>query len=154
MIMIKTWRNRAKGEEVKSIIDYNFNVVSKYLSKDMRALSTQERKSLSSGYLSENTLVFDTDEEQWYKYSKGSWLPTSIGAGDCRAYAQDIFIDSWVDNSIKIPFNQHGVKNPAVQMFIGIGDSFTPVLGGVEIDSEYNVSLSTDLPFDGKVVIK
>ena len=30
--MIKTWRNRAKAEEVKSIIDYNFNVVSKYLS--------------------------------------------------------------------------------------------------------------------------
>ena len=152
--MIKTWKNRAKAEEVKNIIDYNFNVVSKYLSKDVKALSTQERKSLSSGYLSENTIVFDIDEEQWYKYSKGSWEPTSIGASDYKAYTQDISIDNWADNSIEIPFNQHGVRNPTVQMFMGVGNSFTPVLGGVEIDSEYNVSLSTDLPFDGKVVIK
>jgi hypothetical protein len=52
--MIKTWKNGASGREVKSIIDYNFNVVSKYLSKDVRALSTQERNLLSSDYISKD----------------------------------------------------------------------------------------------------
>ena len=100
--MIKTWRNGAKGEEVKAVIDYNFNVVSKALNK----------------------------------------------------YAKDISASEWIDNSITIPYNKHRVENPAVELFIKHEGSFAPVLGGVEIDSEYNVILSTDLPFDGRVVIK
>lgn len=149
--MIKTWRNGAKGNEVKNVIDYNFNFVSRYLSKNIRALSTQERNLLDSDYLSENALVFDTDEGQWYKYSDGSWVKTSV---DDNIHTQNISIDDWIDNSIKILFDQHGVKNPSVQLFIKNGDSFISVLGGIEIDSAHNVTLSTDLPFDGKVVIK
>ena len=152
--MLKTWKNGTSGGEVKNIIDYNFNVVSKYLSKDVRALSAQERNLLSSDYLSENTLVFDTDEEQWYKYSKGSWVKTSFGAGGGETYIQNISINEWIDNSIRIAFNQHGVENPTVQLFIKIESSFIPVLGGVEVNSEYDVVLSTDLPFEGKVIIK
>ena len=151
MRMIKTWINGAKGSEVKSVIDYNFNIVSKYLSKDVRALPTQERNLLSSDYLSENTLVFDTDEERWYKYSKGSWVETFV---EVNVYTQDISADDWIDNSINILFDQHGVKNPTVQLFMRSDNSFISVLGGVEIDSDYNVVLSADLPFDGKVVIK
>lgn len=101
-MMIKTWRNGAKGAEVKNIIDYNFNIISKALKK----------------------------------------------------YTQDIDIVDWIDNSISILFSKHGVENPTVQLFIEDDGSFAPVLGGVKIDSEYNVTLSTDLPFDGKVVIK
>ena len=149
--MIKTWRNGAKGSEVKSVIDYNFNMVSRYLSKDIKALSTQERNLLSPDYLSENTLVFDTDVERWYKYSNGSWVAISV---DNSAFIQSISIDDWTDNTINILFNQHGIENPVVQLFMGNEDSYTPVLGGVKIDSEYNIVLSTDLPFDGKVVIK
>lgn len=154
--MIKTWRNGAKGGEVKNIIDYNFNIVSKYLSKDIRALSTQERKLLSSDYLTENTLVFDTDEEQWYKYSNGSWEETFLNGGksDGVIYTKDISTNDWVDNSMTISFDQHGVKNPVIQLHIKNGNLFVPVIGGVEIDSKDNVILSTDLPFDGKVVIK
>lgn len=151
MLMIKTWRNGASGGEVKRAIDYNFNLVSKYLSKDIKALSTQERNLLPSDYLSENTLVFDTDEEQWYKYSKGSWKPTSV---DDNVHTQSISINDWTNNSIQIPFNQHGIENPIVQLFVKNGNSYISVLGGVEIDSAYNVTLSTDLPFDGKVVLK
>lgn len=149
--MIKTWQNGERGSEVKRVIDYNFNLVSKYLSKDIKALSTQERNLLSSDYLSENTLVFDTDEEQWYKYSKGYWVKTSV---DDNVHTQSISVNDWVDNSIHILFNSHGIKNPIVQVFIEIGRSFVPVLGSVEIDSNFNVTLSTDLPFNGKVVIK
>lgn len=154
--MLKFWKNGAKGGEVKNIIDYNFNVVSRYLSKDIRALSTQERKLLSSDYLTENTMVFDTDEEQWYKYSDGSWTEMYFdnGGSSVIAYKQYIYVDSWIDNIIYISFEQHKIEKPVVQLYMKDGDSYIPVLGGVKVDSEYNVTLSTDLPFDGKVVIK
>lgn len=101
-MMFKTWRNGAKGGEVKNVIDYNFNVASKALKK----------------------------------------------------YTQDIHADDWIDNSMSISFSIHGVENPNVQLFIKYDGSFTPVLGGIKVDSEYNVTLSTDLPFDGRIVIK
>ena len=149
--MIKTWRNGASGGEVKNVIDYNFNVVSKYLSKDVKALSTMERELLSSDYLSENTLVFDTDEKRWYKYSGGSWVETFVNN---VSYTQNISVNDWAGNSINILFDQHGVENPVVQLLMESGGSFIPVIGGVEVDSAHNITLLTDLPFDGKVVIK
>ena len=100
--MFKTWRNGAKGGEVKNIIDYNFNVAARALKK----------------------------------------------------YTQDINADDWTDNSISIPFSKHGVENPTVQLFIVYDNTLEPVLGGVKIDSDYNVTLSADLPFDGRVVVK
>ena len=100
--MIKTWKNGAKGKDVRDIINYNFNALSEELKK----------------------------------------------------YTQNIGADDWIGNSISIPFSRHGVKNPSVQLFIKNGDSFSPVLGGVNVDSEYNVTLSIDLPFRGKVIIK
>ena len=102
MVMIKTWRNGAKGEVVKNIIDYNFNTLSTALKK----------------------------------------------------YIQNIDANDWVDNSISIPFGKHGIENPTVQLFVKSDDSFDIVFGGVKVDSEYNVTLSTDLPFDGRVVVK
>ena len=151
VLMIKTWRNGASGGDVKNIIDHNFNVVSKYLSKDVRALSTQERKLLSSDYISENTLVFDTEEKQWYIYSNGSWIKTFTSD---NVYVQTIAVSDWLNNSIEISINQHKIKDPVVQVYMADGNSFTPIWGGIKIDSEYNVILTTDLPFDGKVVIK
>lgn len=151
--MIKTWKNGAKGNDVRSIIDHNFNAVSKYLSKDIRALSTNERKMLSSDYISENSLVYDTDEQQWYRYADDSWTEMSFGDGAVE-YKRYIYVDSWIDNTITILFEEHGIKKPIVQLYIKDGDVFIPVLGGIRVDSEYNVILSTDLPFDGKVIIK
>lgn len=149
--MIKTWRNGASGGEVKNVIDYNFHIVSKYLSKDIRALSTQERNLIPMDYLGENTLVFDTDEEKWYKYSGGSWIKTSV---DDNIYTQSISISDWTDNSISILFEHHGIKSPIVQLFMKNENSFIPVIGGTDVDSAHNIILTTDLPFDGKVVIK
>lgn len=101
-MMIKTWKNGAKGKDVRDIINYNFNIVSEALNK----------------------------------------------------YTQDIDSADWIVNTISIPFSVHGVKTPTVQLLIKDGSSFSPVLGGVNVDSEYNVTLSTDLPFRGKVIIK
>ena len=151
--MIKTWRNGAQGAEVKNVIDHNFNLVSRYLSKDIKALTTSERTLLPSDYLAENTLVFDTDEKQWYRYSvvNKSWIRTSV---DDNVYTQDISVGDWVNNTIEILLEQHGIANPVVQLSMANGNSFAPVMGGIKIDSEYNVTLSTDLPFNGRVVIK
>ena len=100
--MIKTWRNGALGAEVKNVIDYNFNAISKAIKK----------------------------------------------------YTQHIYTDDWVDNSISIPFIDHGVENPTVQLLIECDGDFAPVFGGVKVDSGHNVTLSADLPFNGKVVIR
>lgn len=100
--MLKTWRNGAKGEEVKNIIDYNFDTLSRALKK----------------------------------------------------YTQSISVGDWTDDNISIPFSKHGIENPTVQLFVKSENSFDVVFGGAKIDSENNVTLSTDLPFDGKVVIK
>ena len=148
--MLKRWKNGAKGKDVKDTIDYNFDVVSKYLTKDVRALSTMERNALSSEYLSVNTLVFDTDEERWYKYSGSSWIEIDGGT----TFKQRIYAEDWINNTITILFEEHGIEKPVVQLYIKDEDIYIPVLGGIRIDSEYNVTLSTDLPFDGKVVIK
>ena len=149
--MIKSWKNGALGSEVKSIIEYNFNLVSRYLSKDIKALSTKERNLLPSDYLSENTLVFDTTEEQWYKYSGGKWRKTSV---EDDSYTQTISVDDWKNNTIQIDATQHAVSNPMVEMFIFSRGSFIPVFGGIEVDNQNNVILSSDMPFNGKVVIK
>ena len=96
-------------------------------------------------------MVFDTDEEQWFKYSKGSWVKVSV---EDNTYSKAITVDDWQDKKIQIPFTQHGIKYPIVQLFMKHNSSFIPVLDGAEIDSEYNIILSTDLPFNGKVVVK
>ena len=100
--------------------------------------------------------MFDTDEEQWYKYFDGSWVKTFVSdGGNAVTYTKNISKSDWTNNGISILFDQHRVENPVVQLFMMHGDSFVPVIGGVKkIDSKHNVTLSTDLPFNGKVVIK
>ena len=71
-----------------------------------------------------------------------------------KKYTRDISADDWTNNGISIPFSVHDIENPTVQLFMENNGLFDIVLGGVEVDSKYNVTLSTDLPFSGKVVIK
>ena len=78
----------------------------------------------------------------------------NVTAKALKKYIQNISVSEWVDNSMSIPFSKHGIENPNVQLFIECNGSFESVFGGVEIDSKYNITLSTDLPFDGRVVIK
>lgn len=78
----------------------------------------------------------------------------ALAANERVEYIQNISANDWVNNSISIPFTKHCIKTPTVQLLVKDEDSFDIVLGGVNIDSEYNVILSTDLLFDGRVVIK
>lgn len=145
---LKTWRNGDEAEVVQKIIEYNFRLLGRHLPSSMLCLSSSERKVLSGDYLREGLLVYDITENAWYKYASGFWekCPTE--------YGRIISETDWVNNTITINFATHLTPNPIVQLLIKDGNSYSPVIGGVEVDSNYNIILSTDLPFDGKVVVK
>ena len=65
----------------------------------------------------------------------------NIIAKALKKYTQDIDIADWTDNNIFIPFSKHNIENPTVHLFIEDDGCFLPVLGGVKIDSEYNITL-------------
>lgn len=148
---MQTWRNGEKSQVVKKIIDQNFNIVSRHLPHNVLSLSKVERELLGSDYLSEGLRVFDTTEEQWYKYEKNKWVKSPLKS---VVYTQTFSTTDWKDNKISIDFSTHLVTNPIVQVFINDGNSFSPIIGGVEVDENFNIILDTDLAFDGKVVVK
>ena len=145
---LRRWNNGEKSEIVQAIIEYNTRLLGKHLSQNMLCLTSTERKNLGSDYLSEGLRVFDITEETWYKYNNNTWV-------ECATIYNKTFSKTdWTDNEISIGFSTHFIAHPLVQLFIKNGGVYTPVLGGVEVDAGSNVRLLTDLPFDGKVVIK
>lgn len=148
MATMEKWINGAEGREVKRVIDKNFQILARHLSSNMLSLTTQERTLLSNDYVREGLRVYDTTLDRWFKYSGNSWV-------ECPAeYIANITLSSWTDNLIYINFNTHHIKNPIVQLYINDGIGYSPVLGGVSIDAEFNITLYTDMPFVGRVVIK
>ena len=145
---LKTWRNGDSAEVVQKIIEYNFKLLGRYLSSNMFCLSSSERKTLSSDYLREGLIIYDTTENTWYKYVSGAWKKSPI------EYNLTITETDWVNNEITINFPTHLITNPIVQLFIKDDNSYTPVIGGVSVDNSFNITLSTDMPFNGKVVVK
>lgn len=145
---MRIWRNGEKADVVQKIIEYNFKILGKHLSHNMLSLSTTERELLTSDYLSKGLRVYDTDLNRWYIYNGTKWVEW------LQEYVKTISIDDWVDGKITIPYSTHFRENPIVQLFISDGKAYSPVFGGVEIDANYNVILSTDMPFAGKVVVK
>lgn len=148
---LRTWNDGEKGINVKEIIESNFKFLGSHISKNVLALSTLEREVLSTDYLSEGLIVFDTDFKTWYEYTNGKWKPKP---DDTSVYTLNISENSWDANVIYIPFSTHLIEYPCVQVYIAIGDSYDTVIGCGTIDDQFNVTLSTDMPFSGKVVIK
>ncbi len=145
---LRTWRNGEEAEVVQKIIEYNFKLLGRYLSGNMLCLSSSERKTLSSDYLREGLIIYDTTENAWYKYVSGTWKKSPT------EYNLTITETDWVNNEITISFPTHLITNPIVQLFIKDGNSYSPVIGGVSVDNSFNITLSSDMPFDGKVVVK
>lgn len=150
---LKTWRNHDKAHIVQKIIENNFRVLGKYLPNNLLSLSTEERNLLSEDYLSDGLMIYDTTLKNWYEYNAktGTWEPRSIGSS---TYEQEFEEGNWTNNTIAIPYSKHLILNPIIQMFILYEGSYQPVLGGVEVDTNFNVTLLTDMPFTGRVVIK
>ena len=114
----------------------------------MLSLPTTERELLSSDYLSKGVRIFDTDLNQWFEYNGSKWVEWA------QEYVRDILISDWDNGKITISYSTHLMRNPIVQLFILNNNSYSSVVGGVDIDDNWNVTLTTDLAFNGKVVIK
>lgn len=147
---LKTWNNGEKGEVVQKIIDNNFRTVGRYLTKNILCLSTSERNTLTSDYISNGLIVYDTDLEQWFEYKNNRWEIKPI----TEVYSKDITVNDWVENKIYIPYLEHLKTDPIVQLLILEDGLYYPVYGGVEIDMAYDITLSTDTLFNGRIVIK
>lgn len=152
---LKTWRNGEEGDILKAIIEHNFKILGKYLPYHILCISSENRNLLTSDYLSENLIVFDTTKNEWLQYKNGKWIAFDFGNLGLH-YIKIFSKKDWsAQNEISIPFHLHKRENPVVQLYLRQGSFYcSDVFGGVYIDDNYNITLSTDLPFDGKVVIK
>lgn len=148
---MQTWNNGDKASVVKQAIEQNFNILSKNLSHNMLALSSMERIALEDAYLCEGLIVFDTTLKKWFIYHNGSWNDYSF---ETTNYVKNISTTTWINNEISIPYSQHKILNPVAQLYILENNVYSPVIGGVCVDENSNVTISADVPFDGKVVIK
>lgn len=150
--MLKTWKNGEKAVSIQKVIDDNFKILGKYLSQNILALSTAEISALQTDYTSEGLRVFDKTKEKWMKYESGVWVEDTVG--NSSAYVKTISKSDWNNGEITIPKSTHGRTNPFVDLYVYNNGVYEDVVGGVRIDSEYNVILKSDLSFDGKVVIR
>lgn len=147
---LKTWINGEKAEIVQKIIEYNFKILGKHLPHNILSLSSTDRKLLSSDYLCEGLIVFDTTLKKWMQYFNGNWIDFSPN----NKYEISINKSDWFDGEILIPYQVHLVSSPTVQLFILTENDYEAVLGGVKINSNHDIILRSDLEFEGKVVIQ
>lgn len=150
---LKTWRNHDKAHVVQKIIENNFRILGKHLPHNLLSLSTEERNLLSEDYLSDGLIVYDTTFKNWFEYNAktGTWKTCPI---ETSTYVQEFKENNWTNNTIFIPYSEHLISNPIIKMFILYKGSYHPVLGEVEVDTDFNITLLTDMPFAGRVVIK
>lgn len=143
--------NKEKGERVREKINNNFAVVSKHLNQNVLSLSTSERISLSEQYLSIGLRVYDATLEEWFRYTNTGWEQCEAEKSFSLLFSNE----SWSDGIISIPYSSHKISNPYVQLYILIEeDVYDIVVGGFSIDGLNNITLHSDMPFSGKVVIK
>ena len=145
--------NGDKGHKIREALNNNFRYLDKYLKNYIMMLTSSQRKTISSDYLSGGMLSFDPDEQIWYQYNNGTWEKTSL-VGQSLSYSQDISSSDWIGNQIIINYETHLVSNPTVQIYMESNGRNIPVLGGYEIDEDNNIVLTTDMAYQGKVVIK
>ena len=69
------------------------------------------------------------------------------------SYTHSFTQSGWSDNTIFIPYSEYMKDSPQVELYIKIGDDYTPVFGGYII-KEVGVELQTDKPYEGRVVIR
>ena len=149
---METITNREKSKSIREKINHNFDVVLQNISNNVLALPTNKRELLAESYLSTGLFVYDTTAEKWFEYTVSGW---SEWYPKGRLVSMSLSNDSWTNGMISIPYSFHKIEDPIVQLYILTSENtYDTVLGGVSIDSSYNIILSSDIPFKGKVVIK
>ena len=151
---LKTWSNGTGAGVVRKITEDNFKTVAKHLHQNMLTLSTEERLLLGKEYLSDGLVVYDKNLMTFFEYVQSTGLWKISPLSENKSFSITFSEQDWVNNTIYISFADHTIANPNVQMFMLMEETYQPVLGGVEIDTEFNVTLHTDMPFAGRVVVK
>ena len=152
---LKTWNNGDTGENVKAIIEANFKILGKYLSSNILCLSTEERNLLGSDYTSNGLIVYDKTERDWYENSNGIWVLLPKDSVTCEI---EFSVSSWEEKNgnyqISIVYDTHKVNKPSVQVYDAYNGIYTVVSTNIIRDEHYNITICSDIAFNGKVVIK
>ena len=150
---MQMWKNHDLAEVVYTVIDNNFKEVGKYLPNNIKAVTTTERMSMSSTYLSEGLIVYDKTLQCWFKYISGKWSKYQFEGANSGRYERDISANAWINKTINIPFDEHQISSPTVHVYYSDGTTFSEVYGFSNITTDNDVILKTDKEFSGKVVI-
>lgn len=155
---LKTWDNGARGEIVKGIIDQNFKLVGRNLSKNVLTLTESERRILPSEYLSEG--VFSVDPNgNWYRYKSGKWERFNLEKQEVISFSYD----GWYFDSVykcwahPISYGGFAFDFPTVEVYMVTENGDIPVVGGYMLTEggvDGDIIILSDMPFNCKVVIR
>lgn len=146
------FKDGMRGEEVRAVIEKNFNELSSRSANSILELSTEKKMSLPSNRLFDGLIVYDTTLKEWQEYVEGEWCKLNFN----QSYTHEFSEEDWDESGrIKIYFEEHLIKEPTVYGYIWKSRFWD------SIDIEYSITkpygdvwIYSDLPFKGKVVIK
>ena len=73
---------------------------------------------------------------------------------DHRIFTKIFTVLDWEDGKITISYREHKIDNPNPHVSMEFQQDYVDVYGSVYIDKSGNVSILSDIPFDGRIVIK
>ena len=73
---------------------------------------------------------------------------------DERCFTKSFVTTDWKNGIITVSYYEHRISPPSAHVLMLNNGRYVDVYGGYYIDAENNVCLQSDIPFDGKVVIK
>ena len=68
-------------------------------------------------------------------------------------YIKDFVVSEWVSGIIPIKQSEYNKTIPRIELYIKNEDGYSIVYGGYEIKN-YGVELQSDIPYEGRVVIR
>ena len=68
-------------------------------------------------------------------------------------YVKDFIVSEWESGAISISQSEYNKETPHIEVYIKNEDGYAVVYGGYEIKN-YGIELQTDMPYEGRVVIR
>ena len=114
-----SWVNGAKGSDVKSVIDKNFDILDKRTKKINEDISNLKPSNIVRSFVAPD------------------WA----------------FNDGLKTYALSIPYVDYNKESPCVDVYIKSDNGYSFVYGGCII-GEQEIVLQSDIPYEGKVVIR
>ena len=122
---MESWVNGAMSSEVKRVIDNNFEVLDKRTAK----INDDILRLINNETSKLNPLSIEFATSEW------------------------IFVDSLKTYIISVPYEGYNMDNPCIEVYIKNENRYSLVYGGYTI-GEQGIELQSDIPYEGKVVIR